>query len=192
MKQQFITFGIILCLLTSCSNPLDKKYSIDTLEDDIQKIRESESTDSVGIALLKRIPEGLLTSEIPISLVRGKTYREIIYDVKKYQEERASIPEPIPVKEYHKAWLENELKAESLYKGKQVALSGKISGIGRRAITDIPYVDLDINFIDGFTCEFSEEDFDRLSRLKKGEIIIIVGSGENGWELKNCYFPPYK
>lgn len=186
--KQLITLGITLSLLTSCTNPLDKEYSMSTLEDDIEKIEENKLTDSAGIALLKRIPEELLTGEMPISLVKGRTYREIIYEVK----ERANVPEPLSVKEYHKTWLDNELKAEGLYKGKKVALSGKISGVGRRMITDIPYVDLDINFIDGFTCEFSEDDFMRLSELKKGDKIIIVGTGESGWTLKNCYFPPYK
>lgn len=189
IMKQYISLGIILCLLTSCSNHLDKKYSTWDFEDDIQKIRESESTDSAGIALLEWIPMGLLSGEIRKTMLEGKTYREIIYDVKKYQEERANIPEHIPVKDYHKAWLENELKSESLYKGKQVALSGIIFSIGRRAITNIPYVDLDINFFDGFTCEFSEEDIEKLANLKKGQKIIIVGTGENGWTLKNCYIP---
>ena len=69
-----ITFLLLTAMLLSCSNPLDKKYSEATLEQDTKELRESnkltgEELELLGIWMVK--------SKLVGKSLEGKTYNDI-------------------------------------------------------------------------------------------------------------------
>jgi hypothetical protein len=76
------------------------------------------------------------------------------------------------------AYIDNEVNADSLYKGKPLEISGTIKDIGKD-ITDAPYVVIETNPSDYFTqvqCMFGKADIAELGALKKGSQITIRGN----------------
>jgi hypothetical protein len=89
-------------------------------------------------------------------------------------------------KQYYDLWVENELKAEQLLKGKKIKITGVVDGVGRRVFTEAPYVDLKTGYFIPVTCEFSEKAINTIINLEKGETVTIVGYPENLLEIKRC------
>lgn len=75
------------------------------------------------------------------------------------------------------AYIDNEVNADTLYKGKDVEISGSIKDIGKD-ILDTPYITIESNPSDYFTqvqCMFNKEDVTLLGSLKKGASIVVQG-----------------
>jgi hypothetical protein len=92
------------------------------------------------------------------------------------------------------AYTENEVRADSAFKGKWCIVSGPISGIGKD-IVDTPYVTFKggESFRD-VQCMFSKEDESQLINLNKGAGVSVAGevSGLMGNVLlRNCKIVPY-
>lgn len=93
------------------------------------------------------------------------------------------------------AYIDNEVNADVLYKGKTLNVSGSIKDIGKD-ILDTPYVTLESNPSDYFTyvqCMFNKGDEAKLATLKKGTQITIQGKedGKLGNVLiRNCSILP--
>lgn len=78
-------------------------------------------------------------------------------------------------------YIDNEVNADTLYKNKDVEISGTIRDIGKD-ILDTPYVTLETSPSDYFTyiqCMFSKDDVAVLGSLKKGASITVQGKVSN-------------
>ena len=68
--------------------------------------------------------------------------------------------------EYYNKMTENEFVATE-FQGKIVTISGTVDRVGRRMFTKEPYVDLYNSSLFNLCCEFSEDDIEMISDLKK-------------------------
>ncbi|MDB5002105.1 MAG: hypothetical protein JWQ34_330 [Mucilaginibacter sp.] len=66
----------------------------------------------------------------------------------------------------------NEVSADEIYKGKTIAVSGKITKIAKD-ITDTPYITLDVSEFGEIQCRF--EDTKHLKTLSKGDYVTVIG-----------------
>ncbi|MDM1042148.1 MULTISPECIES: hypothetical protein [Empedobacter] len=83
-----ITFFLFVALLVSCSNPLDKKYSETTLEQDAKAIKESKKLSDEDLQLLAGwIVKAKLTGES----LESKTYDDILNEAKNYKLEQEKL-----------------------------------------------------------------------------------------------------
>ncbi|SHL23817.1 hypothetical protein [Chryseobacterium polytrichastri] len=79
----------ILCLsvltIISCSNPMNRKYSDATMEQDLKAIgKEQKLSDDEA----KLMAAYLILGKIQHKPLEGKTYAQILEDAKKYREEQ--------------------------------------------------------------------------------------------------------
>lgn len=73
---------------------------------------------------------------------------------------------------------ENEVSADSKYKGKQLEVSGTVSDIGKDILDSI-YITLKTDDIIGSVqVYFSDKDSKSVGELKKGQDITVVGKGD--------------
>lgn len=84
----------------------------------------------------------------------------------------------------------NEVAGDEKYKGKKIAVTGKVEDIGKDAL-GYPYVSLYVDIMQSIVCYFSEDDIKILSKLKKGQKITIIGVCDGKMlnlsvNLKNC------
>jgi hypothetical protein len=90
-------------------------------------------------------------------------------------------------REYINLWRDNKLKAEQLYKGKQMEITGAVLKVDRTVFGDVPYVDLNVdNPLGGLTCEFPESAINSIVDLEKGQTVVIIGYAESQFRLKKC------
>lgn len=68
----------------------------------------------------------------------------------------------------------NEVAADEKYKGRTVALTGRISNIGKDVL-DKPYISFEIDYLKSVICNFSDDDIKRIASLEKGQTIIVTG-----------------
>ena len=85
MKRDFffIVLAIVIC---SCNNPLDRKYSEKTLEEDAKAIREKIDTTETAILL-----GTILRYKFQDKKLEEKTYGELLEDGRKFKEEQDKI-----------------------------------------------------------------------------------------------------
>lgn len=109
----------------------------------------------------------------------------------------APISVEVSAPDLWQAYTENQVNADNLYGGKTIAVTGKISNIGKDIVTGKPYVSLvsgDQLGIYPIQCFFPNEDQnEKIAALKDGQEITIVGKC-NGIsvvhvQLSNCYIP---
>jgi hypothetical protein len=97
-----------------------------------------------------------------------------------------SIP-TYTAREYVNLWDENKLKAEQLYKGKQMRITGVVLRVDRAAFSNNPYVDLDLRILFfGLTCEFPESAINSIANLEKGQTVTITGYAESQFRIIRC------
>jgi RNA polymerase subunit RPABC4/transcription elongation factor Spt4 len=75
------------------------------------------------------------------------------------------------------AYEENEVKADSLYKGKTVRITGVINDIGKDILTDEPYITFagDEYGFTGIQIYFNRAERGKIVNLSKGRTVTIVG-----------------
>jgi hypothetical protein len=97
-----------------------------------------------------------------------------------------SIP-TYTAREYYDLWQGNKLKAEQLYKGKQMRITGVVLKVDRELFSEEPYIVLDIqSLFGGLACEFPESAINSIANLEKGQTVTITGYAENSVRLKRC------
>ena len=114
---------------------------------------------------------------IIISSLGGSKPAEKAATVQPKQEEVQAIAITAP--KLAQAYIDNEVNADSLYKGKLLKISGMIKDIGKD-ILDTPYVTLETNpsdYITEIQCMFGKGDLAQLAQLKKGSQITVEGNG---------------
>lgn len=92
-----------------------------------------------------------------------------------------------------KAYDENEVKADNLYKGKTLEVTGDVKSIGKD-ILDKVYItlgDKDETFaIISVQCYFKDDaEIDKVAELSEGDKVTVVGTGDGGTlnvMMKNC------
>ncbi|MGB1283350.1 MAG: OB-fold protein, partial [Polaribacter sp.] len=72
------------------------------------------------------------------------------------------------------AYESNEVAADGKYLDKRIAVTGKISDIGKDVLGN-PYVSLYVDYMKTVNCYFSEDEIQEISQLKKGQKIYIEG-----------------
>lgn len=68
----------------------------------------------------------------------------------------------------------NEVAADEKYKGKTLAVTGIIGGIGNDVFND-PYISLNIDILQDVNCYFDEDNKSVISKLRKGQKVTIIG-----------------
>lgn len=95
-----ITFLLLTAMLISCSNPLDKKYSEATLEQDAKELKESKKVSEEDYQLMAG---WILKAKLTGESLEGKTYNEIITSAKNYQLEQENLKKEAELAEAEKA-----------------------------------------------------------------------------------------
>jgi len=80
-----LLFAILLMLIYSCSNPLDNKYSEETLEQDAEKIKESGELNSTELSLLG---EYIAWNKMTGKKIEGRTYAEMLEEAKEIRKKQ--------------------------------------------------------------------------------------------------------
>lgn len=84
MRIIFLLFTITYALLLGgCNNPLNRTYSAATCEQDIQDIRQSDKVSDEDIILLAKY---MAISRLSGNSNEGKTYEEMLDDIKKIRQ----------------------------------------------------------------------------------------------------------
>lgn len=80
-----IFWVLIICLASSCSNPLDKKYNRETVESDFKRLVDLEKIDSADAAIMS---DFMIKHELidPSIIEYGASYRDILDEARKYQQ----------------------------------------------------------------------------------------------------------
>lgn len=95
-----ITFLLLTALLISCGNPLDKKYTEATLEQDVKDLKESKKVSEEDLQLLAG---WMIKAKLTGESLEGKTYDEIITSAKNYQLEQENLKKEAELAEAEKA-----------------------------------------------------------------------------------------
>lgn len=96
---------------------------------------------------------------------------------REYSKAKASRNAPIDVaastlvREYR----ENEVAADSRYRGKYVRVTGNVASIHRDAITDEPVLSIGGRLLSGVECRFSEATGGKLASLRVGDNVSVTG-----------------
>ena len=78
-----------------------------------------------------------------------------------------------------KEFEKNEVAAERKYKGKQVAIEGKIFSI-ETSFTGYPEIVFDVSYgIQTVRCQFSKSHIDQIAEMSKGQKVIVIGTVES-------------
>jgi hypothetical protein len=194
IKSRVITslvFGILFLIIVPSSSSENEKQNIKTdtvtLESTKEEEKEADVYDDVNYDLtetseVSKVPE--VTTEIE----EEPEYQEIEIE----EEEEDLIPE-ITAAKLCQEYSNNELRANELYKGKLMMITGKVTSIGETfGIKYITLSDGTEYSILGLQCYFeNEEDIKRMSTINNGDTITITGV-VNGQllniEVKNCAF----
>lgn len=96
----------------------------------------------------------------------------------------------LPAEDLYRAYKENEIRADSQYKGKVLAVAGNVTDIGRDIVGDAYVCLAGSDRGSGIQCFFSRSDEGTLEQLSKGDNIHVVGEckGMMLWNviLFNC------
>ena len=87
MKKLILT-SLFLAFLTSCSSPLNKKYSDENLEQDATEIKESGKLEDGDAELLAG---WIMKSKLQGTSLEDKTYKEILDEAKKFKNEQEEL-----------------------------------------------------------------------------------------------------
>jgi hypothetical protein len=89
MKKTLTLIALVAAMiLTSCNNPLNKKYSETTLEQDVKAIGESKKLNNDESNMLAGY---ILLSKFGGKSLEGKTYAEILQSAKDYKSEQEQL-----------------------------------------------------------------------------------------------------
>ena len=100
--------------------------------------------------------------------------------------QQAPTQPPTPEVEYQvmpattlwKAFESNEISAEKKYKGKKVAIEGRIYSI-ESSIMGYPEIVFNVaHGINTVRCQFSKKDIDQIADMQKGQHIVVIGKVE--------------
>ncbi|MEG0188600.1 MAG: hypothetical protein RR668_08065, partial [Algoriella sp.] len=83
-----MTFLLLTAMLLSCSNPLNKKYSEATLDQDSKELRESNKLTGEELELLGI---WMVRAKLSGKSLEGKTYNDILSDAKNYKLEQEKL-----------------------------------------------------------------------------------------------------
>lgn len=100
-----VIYLLIGMLLLSCSNPLDKKVNQDTLKEDLEIILKKNNLTDEDKEYLTQIAVGSLFSPKDFE---GKTYRQLIEELKKEDKEKEELKKAEEKKEAEKQVAFNE------------------------------------------------------------------------------------
>lgn len=94
---------------------------------------------------------------------------------------KASSPLEAPVevsaKQLYADYDANEVSADDKYKGKVLRVTGVIETIGKD-ILGAPFVEFTTHYGPGVQCMFDDSDKPKLATLKKGEKLVVLGTGD--------------
>ena len=80
----------------------------------------------------------------------------------------------ISAKKLYREYDSNEVLADEKYKGKQIAVTGVISDIGKDIFND-PYITLSGGYLDNVNCYFDKESIKIISKIRKGQKLTVIG-----------------
>lgn len=108
---------------------------------------------------------------------------------------QAAKPISISAKELTRAYDENELAADQKYKGKLLSVSGTVSSIAE-TLGNVTVQLEGHEFMQSVMCSFEEEQKANVARLKKGQPIKLLGTGDGKTlglyvGLEECRIDPY-
>ena len=86
-------------------------------------------------------------------------------------------PVNVSAKELTKTYDENELAADEKYKGKMIAVSGKISNIAE-TLGNLTVSLEGHDIVKSVMCSFDESEKSNITKLKKGQQVTLVGKGD--------------
>lgn len=86
-------------------------------------------------------------------------------------------PVSVSAKELTKTYDENELAADEKYKGKMLAVSGKISNIAE-TLGNLTISLEGHDVVKSVMCSFDESEKSNIAKLKKGQQVTLVGKGD--------------
>ena len=91
----------------------------------------------------------------------------------------ASVEKPIALqaKALTKEYDDNELAADGKYKGKQLAVTGKIANIAE-TLGKISVSLEGHNIVKSVICSFDDAERDAVMKLKKGQTVTLTGTGD--------------
>lgn len=113
----------------------------------------------------------------------------------KRQEEERNLPS-YTAEQYYNLWADNKLKAEQLYKGKKMKITGVVREIGKShslvSFDELPYVKLESRYVYGtaasnLVCLFPENAINSIINLEKGGKVTIIGYSTDQHYLEKCY-----
>ena len=87
-KKQIIILSGFLILLSSCSNPLNNKYSDSTLAKDAAEIKDSKKLNDDEIKMLAGY---IMLAKLGGKSLEGKTYADILKDAKNIKNEQEEL-----------------------------------------------------------------------------------------------------
>lgn len=107
-----------------------------------------------------------------------KAYNEIQEKVEsEIAESDNAIPMAVNYKTLHKEYMDNPIKADNKYKGRILTITGKIARIDRE-IAQNPYITFEVSPMYEMRMDFSKDDENVISNLKKGQTVTISGTCE--------------
>lgn len=80
----------------------------------------------------------------------------------------------VDYRKLHKDYMDNAIKADSIYKDKLLRLTGTVSSIDRE-ISGESYVTFDIEVLKNVRITFKKEEESKVAELKKGQKIAVEG-----------------
>jgi len=111
MRQLFLILSLTI-LISSCSNPLNKKYNDTTLKEDAKAIRESKKLSDEELDILGSYIVGAKMGEKDLD---GMTYSEILKKAKDIKAEQKALAEKIEKEEESKRQKFSQAVNFSLY-----------------------------------------------------------------------------
>lgn len=113
----------------------------------------------------------------------------------KRQEDERNLPS-YTAEQYYNLWADNKLKAEQLYKGKKMKITGVVREIGKSnslvSFDELPCVKLESRYVYGtaasnLVCLFPENAINNIINLEKGKKVTIIGYSVDQHYLEKCY-----
>lgn len=126
---------------------------------------------------------GLVMAAVAVAAVVALALHRKSETGKREQDSRLSPAFSVPAEELCRAYKENEIKADSEYKGKVLAVSGKVTDIGRSPDGEACVCLAGSDRESSIQCFFPKSEENVLERLSKGDTIHVVGECKG---IKSC------
>lgn len=86
-----------------------------------------------------------------------------------------NVDKEVSASEIYKDYEKNEVKADNTYKGKKVAVTGKVGEISKDFLNR-PFIEFKTGYLKAVRCNFDKKYINKLADLKKGQSVTIIGT----------------